>query len=239
MYILAIETTGPQASAALINEKGQVWEEVSERTLSHLQNLIPMVDVLLKKCVLKIDDVGGIAVSEGPGSFTGIRIGVSTARALAQTSGKPLLGVPTLRAFAYNLPNCQDLICPIFDARRDQVYSGIYHWDGDQLVQDLEDGAYDVPDFVQKAKGLCEATGKELMLFGDGIKKYGSLFGPAKTAPEDLQLQKASSVAKLALALWDPETIGSFAEVKPVYLRQAEAQRKLEERLAMEAEKHD
>ncbi|MBQ9930938.1 MAG: tRNA (adenosine(37)-N6)-threonylcarbamoyltransferase complex dimerization subunit type 1 TsaB [Firmicutes bacterium] len=239
MYILAIETTGPQASAALINHKGQVWEEISERTLSHLQNLIPMVDTLLRKCGLKINDIDGIAVSEGPGSFTGIRIGVSTARALAQTSGKPLMGIPTLRAFAFNLADCQDLICPIFDARRDQVYSGIYHWEGTKLVQDLEDGAYDVPEFAQKAADICRRSGKSLMLFGDGIKKYGHLFEGAKSAPEELQLQRASSAAKLARTLWDPENLRPFQEVKPVYLRQAEAQRKLEERLAMEAEKND
>ena len=239
MYILAIETTGPQASAAIINEKGEVREEISERTLSHLQNLVPMVDSVLTKSDLTIKDVDYIAVSQGPGSFTGIRIGVSTGRALAQGANKPLLGIPTLKAFAYNLEGCTDLICPIFDARRDQVYGGIYHWEGEDLVQDLEDGAYDVPEFTVKAKELCETAGKALRLFGDGTKKYGHLFENANIAPDEVLLQRASSVAKLALASLKDNAACSYNDLKPVYLRQAEAQRKLEERLAMEAEKND
>ena len=239
MYILAIETTGPQASAAIINEKGEVREEISERTLSHLQNLVPMVDSVLKKSALSMDDVDYIAVSQGPGSFTGIRIGVSTGRALAQGANKPLLGIPTLKAFAFNLEDCADLICPIFDARRDQVYAGIYHWEGEELVQDMEDGAYDVPEFAKKAKELCEAAGKSLKLFGDGTKKYSHLFENATIAPDDVLLQRASSVAKLALATLDDNKGCGYNDLKPVYLRQAEAQRKLEERLAMEAEKND
>ncbi len=234
MYILALETTGPQASVALINETGQIWEELSDRTLSHLQNLIPMADHILSNCGLQISDMTAVAVSEGPGSFTGIRIGVSTGRALAQAAEKPLIGVPTLKAFAWNQPETDALICPIFDARRDQVYSGIYHWEGAEIVQDLEDGAYDVPEFAEKAMKLREESGRNILLFGDGIPKYASRFEGALIAEEGLRLQRASSVAKMALRLWNQGKAKEFSEVKPVYLRVAEAQRKLEERLAAE-----
>lgn len=148
MYILAIETTGPHCSVALIDEKGNVTEKSSGGTLNHLQNLIPMIKALLDDCKLQIDDMTAIAVSAGPGSFTGIRIGVSTARALCQAAGKPAIAVPTLKSFVYHMcADCassgvcalggSDLNCssgtarikiavPIFDARRNQVYGGAY-----------------------------------------------------------------------------------------------------------------
>lgn len=130
MYILAIETTGPYCSAALIDENGNVTEKSSGGTLNHLQNLIPMIKELLDDCKLQIDDMSAIAVSAGPGSFTGIRIGVSTARALCQAAGKPAIAVPTLKSFVYHM--CGEgaarikIAAPIFDARRNQVYGGAY-----------------------------------------------------------------------------------------------------------------
>lgn len=130
MYILAIETTGPHCSAALIDEDGNVTEKSSGGTLNHLQNLIPMIKELLDDCKLQIDDMSAIAVSAGPGSFTGIRIGVSTARALCQAAGKPAIAVPTLKSFVYHM--CGEgaarikIVAPIFDARRNQVYGGAY-----------------------------------------------------------------------------------------------------------------
>jgi len=102
MYILAIETTGPHCSAALIDENGNVMEKSSGGTLNHLQNLLPMVKELLDDCKLQIDDVAAVAVSCGPGSFTGIRIGVTTARALCQAVDKPAIAVPTLKSFVYH-----------------------------------------------------------------------------------------------------------------------------------------
>lgn len=148
MYILAMETTGPHCSVALIDENGNVTEKSSGGTLNHLQNLIPMIKALLDDCKLQIDDMTAIAVSAGPGSFTGIRIGVSTARALCQAAGKPAIAVPTLKSFVYHMcadcassgvcalggsdVNCSSgkarikIAAPIFDARRNQVYGGAY-----------------------------------------------------------------------------------------------------------------
>ena len=122
MNILAIETTGAEASVAIINEQGQVIVETSTQKLNHLQHLMPMVEVLLEKSRLVIGDLSYIAVSEGPGSFTGIRIGVSSARALAQVLELQTISVPTLKSLAYNVPEYKGIICPIFDARRSQVY---------------------------------------------------------------------------------------------------------------------
>ncbi len=128
MNILAIETTGAEASVAVINDEGEVFMETSDKKMSHLQNLMPMMDILLKNRGLTIGDINCIAVSEGPGSFTGIRIGVSSARALAQALGIMTVGVPTLKSFLYHVPDYRGIVCPILDARRNQVYGGAYRW---------------------------------------------------------------------------------------------------------------
>lgn len=151
MNILAIETTGQEASVAIINNQGLVGEEISTQKLNHLQNLMPMVDKLLEKCRLTIDDLSLIAVSEGPGSFTGIRIGIASARALAQVLEIHTISVPTLKSFAYHLPDYKGIICPIFDARRNQVYGAAFQWGEDGSIQELVPGAaYDLEELLAR-----------------------------------------------------------------------------------------
>ena len=241
MNILAIETTGAEASVAVINDKGEVFMEASDQKLNHLQNLMPMVDILLEKCGLSIDDVNYIAVSEGPGSFTGIRIGVSSARALAQALGLETISVPTLKAFLYNVPEYKGILCPIFDARRSQVYGGAYQWtDTGRTTEIIPGGAYDLQELLE----LLEAAVKpetEITFFGDGILPYKEQIMNWQDvslnnnicvlfAKDNVKLQKASSVAKLALEIYRSGKIKSLYDLKPVYMRKAEAERKLEEK---------
>lgn len=237
MNILAIETTGAEASVALISESGEVFQEASDQKLNHLQNLMPMTELLLEKRGLQIDDVDIIAVSEGPGSFTGIRIGVSTARALAQTLGKETIGVPTLKSFLYHVPDYRGIVCPIFDARRNQVYGGAYRWTSEGVSAEVvPGGAYDLHQLLEL---LPEAP--EITFFGDGISAYQDQIQQWQDsscnnnirvlfAPDGIRLQKASSVAKLALELWRSGAIKNLYDLKPVYMRKAEAERKLEEK---------
>lgn len=199
MILLSIETTGAKASAALIDEQGTLTVQRSEETMNHLQHLIPMIDQLLSKCGKIIDDVSVIAVSEGPGSFTGIRIGMATAKALAQVLNVPVVSVPTLEAFAYSLPDYHGMVCPIFDAKRSQVYAGAYLLDEEGTCRRLmEDGAYDLEEYerllkdaAKKAAELSEnksnTSGRtiapvELTLFGDGIAPYGETIREAVEA---------------------------------------------------------
>lgn len=260
MNILAIETTGAEASVALITESGEVFMEASDQKLNHLQNLMPMTDILLQKRGMSIDDVDYIAVSEGPGSFTGIRIGVSSARALAQALGRETIGVPTLKSFLYNVPEYRGIICPIFDARRSQVYGGAYRWTcgtnakeavpGNPESEEIVPGAaYDLSQLLElleaaaKERGAALASSEdgavEITFFGDGITPYKDqilnwqdsssndnirvLF-----AEDDLKLQKASSVARLALEILKRGKTTKLYDLKPVYMRKAEAERKLE-----------
>lgn len=226
MYILALETTGPNASVAIINEDGKVAELKNDEVLNHLQYLMPMTQQLLEEQGLAISDMTAIAASQGPGSFTGIRIGVSSARALAQVMGVETIAVPTLKAFAYNMPDFDGLICPVFDARRSQVYAGAYRWEGGKIAEVVEGAPYSIDEFMEKT----EKTGLPRMFFGDGTKAYKDYFCEEEIAPEEIRLQTASSVAKLAKDLLEEGKGLPYEQLKPNYMRKAEAERKLEEK---------
>lgn len=226
MYILALETTGLNASVAIINESGDTVELKNDQVLNHLQYLMPMTQELLQKQGLQLSDMTAIAASQGPGSFTGIRIGVSSARALAQVMGLETLAVPTLKAFAYNMPDFDGLICPVFDARRSQVYAGAYKWENGTIVEMVEGAPYTIDEFMEKTASL----GLPRMFFGDGIKAYGDYFRDEEIAPKEIRLQTASSVAKLAKDMLEAGEGLHYEELKPNYMRKAEAERKLEEK---------
>ena len=240
MYILAIETTGAAASAALINEEGIVTFQESAERLNHLQTLMIMTEKLLRESKLSIGDITCIAVSEGPGSFTGIRIGVSTARALGQALNLETISVPTLKAFAYNLEGYKGIVCPLFDARRDQVYAGAYQWNEKttEVLEIVKGDAILIQELFEKLEKV--ASGQEILFFGDGIKAYESQISrwtemmngkgvKVVLAAENIRFQKASSVARLGLELWNQNKTTDFEGLKPVYMRKPEAQRKLEE----------
>lgn len=241
MNILAIETTGAKASVAVINEKEEVFMETSDQKMNHLQNLMPMADILLKKRGMSIGDIDYIAVSEGPGSFTGIRIGVSSARALAQALGRETIGVPTLKSFLYHVPEYSGIVCPIFDARRNQIYGGAYRWNGIGQFQEIVPGAaYDLQEFLELLEAAVQSA-DEITFFGDGILQYreqiinrqnSSLNANIRVlfADNDLMHQKASSVARMALDLYRSGAVKHLYDLKPVYMRKAEAERKLEEK---------
>jgi len=249
MNLLAVETTGPFASVALINEKKEYREIRFGKELSHLQSLIPMIEELLRECGLNTGQLTHIAASHGPGSFTGIRIGISTARALAQALSLPVISVPTLASFVWNEPNHSGLFCPVFDARREQIYSGAYARNEEGIRTLVEAGAYSLEDYLAKVEAADPLHEKDILLFGDGLKLYGPAIqewgkstgrisstgeGRIREAAADRLYQRASSVALAAYALWEKNEILEFHQLEPVYLRKAEAQRKLEERLAME-----
>jgi len=242
MYILAIETTGASASVAVISEEGLMGVESSQERLNHLQNLMTMTQALLDKSKLAIGDITGLAVSTGPGSFTGIRIGVSTARALAQALEIGVMPVPTLKAFAYNVTGFKGIFCPIFDARREQIYAGAFSWNEErtEIQERVAGGAYSIQAYFDQLEqaSACE----EILFFGDGVDAYESWILAwmdqaekrgikASLAPEEARYQQASSVARLALdlVLSKNEKMLDFEQVKPVYMRKAEAERKLEE----------
>jgi len=250
MYILAFETTGAHASVALIDRKGNVFEQSSENVLNHLTSLIPITENLMKKNGINLNDISCVAASAGPGSFTGIRIGVSSARAIAQAAKIPCISVPTLKSFLYNIKGFTGIVCPILDARRCQVYGGAFTLEEStrEIKERVESGAYDLTEYLQllsieinKLKSSSDLNqAARIMFFGDGIEIYKEEIESwhNKSLNEDIRIefadksnrfQKASSVAKLALKLYNEGKQVSYDNLMPIYMRKAEAERKLEQ----------
>ena len=230
MNILAIETTAAFASTAIIDKDEFVHEVISEGNFTHLQNLIPLVDQVLEECDMKLDQIDGIAVSRGPGSFTGIRIGVSTAKALAQALNVKVAQVPTLKAMALNFYNFGGIVCPILDARRNQVYSAAYRFEEDEQVELYPEGAYYLDEVIEKLAGKGP-----VIFIGDGVSSESirtrleeEIGREAFFAAPEKRIQTAEMVAVLGLEIHKAGEAVSYAEAQPEYLRKSEAERNLE-----------
>ncbi len=224
MKILAIDTSALTATAAILSEDMLIGEISTTTKLTHSQTIMPMIDELLKKVSLDITDIDLFACSEGPGSFTGLRIGIGTIKGLAYGLGKPVVGVSTLEALAYNIDVTDLVICPIMDARRGQVYNGLYRYNDGELSCIEEPRALSIEE-------LCEELTERTIFVGDGVnvhkEKIKELLGDKAvfSSPQNL-LQRAGSVAFAALK---KEAV-SAEDLTAVYLRKPQAEREREER---------
>ncbi len=224
MKILAIDTSALTATAAILSEDMLIGEISTTTKLTHSQTIMPMIDELLSKVSLDITDIDLFACSEGPGSFTGLRIGIGTIKGLAYGLQKPVVGVSTLEALAHNISVTDLVICPIMDARRGQVYNGLYRFRGDKLECIAEPRALSIEE-------LCEELTEKTIFVGDGVnvhkEKIKGILGENAifASPQNL-LQRAGSVAYAAL---NKETV-SAEDLTAVYLRKPQAEREREER---------
>jgi len=233
MYILAIETTGAFASVAIMKDDKIIGHVSGNDRFSHLQNLMPQVETVIKENELQVGDIDLVAVSNGPGSFTGIRIGVSTARALSQILDIPCVAVPSLDALALRgaeYAKGDILICPMLDARRSQVYAGGYFIKDGYPVEEIKAGPYMLDEFLAKAAGY-----DQILVLGDAMDKYADKMAEIRPegtldTPEDIRYQDASCVAALGAKLYAEKGGLSYNEVQPEYMRMAEAERKLKEK---------
>lgn len=239
MKILAIETTGPFCSVALTDEKGHISVNKSDERLNHLKTLMPMAEELLDENHITMKDISAIGVSVGPGSFTGIRIGVTTARSLAQILGIRCIAVPTLNAFAKGLSDKEKTgenkaVCPVFDARRKQIYACCFIGNEEAVSS----GAYDPDEFLDMVKcAMKEKHISESIFAGDGILPYEDII--KKSMEKDGLIadirsetyQEAGAVAMVALEKYEKGEMVDYEKLKPEYMRKPEAQRRLEERL--------
>lgn len=236
MYILAIETTGTVGSVALLQTIGEdrvhITQKKIEGQMSHLEQLVPNIDVLLQFEGVEKSEITQIAASVGPGSFTGIRIGVSTARALSQSLGlEKAISVPTLQAFLHKreagrAKDAGKVCCAIINARRGQVYGIVDGY--------LEDGSYMMAEVLEVIKDKVFADGKPIIFFGDGIDAYEDMirealdgFGEYEFAAASCRYQDAYAVADYALANLEKCSV-PVEELLPDYMRKAEAEQKLE-----------
>ncbi len=227
MKILAVDTSSKVASVAILADDKLLSENVLNNGLTHSETIMPMIDDVMKKSGQKPDDIDVFAVANGPGSFTGLRIGVATVKGLALATGKRAVGVNTLEALCYNLPLCPYLLAPIMDARRGEVYNAFYRFCGGELIEVTKPRGIALTRCMEELK----QRGEKVVFLGDGVavfkeeieKELGDL---ALFAPVNACEQRASSVAVAAYSkIADKEE-----KLIPVYIRKSQAERELEER---------
>lgn len=239
MRVLAVESSAMVAGAAVINEERLMGEFTLNHRKTHSQKLMPLIEELLDSLDLTLMDMDVLAVSKGPGSFTGLRIGISTVKALAQATGKPVIGIPTLDGLAYNLACSSGIICPIMDARREQVYTCVYRWNftgGEDEDCQREWGrlerldeymAVPILDLLEKLKD----TKEPIVFNGDGAPVYRQIIldklgDQATFAPAPLAMQRAASIAALALEKAQKGEVEAYGNLIPFYLRKSQAEQK-------------
>lgn len=230
MKILGIDTTGQTASAALVEGDKLIAEFTMNYKLTHSQTILPMIADILERTETDKASIDCIACACGPGSFTGLRIGAATAKGFALALDKPIVAVPTLDALAYNVFETNKFICPIMDARRNQVYTGIYRFEREfETVMDQD--AMDMGELIGKLNGM----GERVIFLGDGVPVYEKQISEKMTVPYDLapahvNRQRAASVAALGAVYFAEGKTETAMEHKPDYLRKSQAEREREER---------
>lgn len=235
MKILGLDSSGIVASVAIVEDENLIAEYTVNYKKTHSQTLLPMLDELAKMTELDLDTIDAIAVAAGPGSFTGLRIGSATAKGLGLALKKPLVEIPTVDALAYNLYDANALICPIMDARRSQVYTGIYCFQDHKLVTLEEQMAVPAAELIER----LNERGKAVIFLGDGVPVFAktieeTLKVPYSFAPAHVNKQRAAAVATLAQLYVKEGKVVTAMEHVPEYLRVSQAERERAQRLKEE-----
>ena len=230
MKILALDSSGLVASVAVVEDNQLLAEYTVNYKKTHSQTLLPMLDEIAKMIELDLETIDAIAVAAGPGSFTGLRIGSATAKGLGLALKKPLIPVPTVDALAYNLYDSTGVICPMMDARRGQVYTGIYTFVNGEMQVIQEQCAISVEELAGRLKEECEKYGKKVILLGDGVPVYREkvqeiLQEQCEFAPASCNRQRAACVAVLGQSLAAAGKTVSSDDFAPEYLRMSQAER--------------
>lgn len=231
MKIIGIDSSGLTASVAILEDDRLIAEYSVNYKKTHSQTLLPMLDEISRMTELDLKTVDCIAVAKGPGSFTGLRIGSSTAKGLGFALNVPIAEIPTTDALAYNMAGTDRLVCPLMDARRDQVYTGIYEFEreGDSAPDMrviLPASALAIEDIVARLNEL----GREVIFLGDGVAVFRDrikelLKVSFSFAVPGLMMQRASSVASLGLKAFREGKAVPAMEHVPEYLRPSQAER--------------
>lgn len=231
MRILGIDSSGLVASVALASDETVIAEFTVNNKQTHSQTLLPMLEQVMKFSGMALEEIDGIAVAAGPGSFTGLRIGASTAKGLGLVLKKPIISVPTIEGLAYQLAEAEGLICPIMDARRNQVYTGIYRMKGGELQVLRDQYATDIHDLITELVKYQEMV----HFLGDGVPVYRDIIqkeftGKFDFAPAHMARQRAASIAVLGEKYYQEGKIEDAAEHRPIYLRKSQAERERAEK---------
>lgn len=233
MKILALEGSAMVASVAILDDEKVIADYSTDYKKTHSQTLMTMIDAVLKMTDMDVTELDAIAVAKGPGSFTGIRIAASTAKGLGMALDKPVIGVSTLEAMAVGMELSGKVICPIIDARRQQVYAATFEYIDGKLVRLSEDELIVIDDLIAK----LNASGREVIFLGDGVDTLGEMLKSNLTcgctfAPAAMNRQRASYVAIRAREYYLAGKYESALEFLPEYLKETQAERELKEKKA-------
>ena len=228
MKILGIDTSTKIATIAVIDEEKVLGEYTLNQEMSHSENLIPMIKELLNNLYIKIEDIDLYGVAIGPGSFTGLRIGVAAVKSLAHLFNKPIVGVSTLQGMAYNLPH-NKVVIPMIDARRDRVYTGVYSWENGILKTIKADDVLEMEVLLDELKeyDTIAVNGDGSILYKDRLINN---LKDIKFSTKGQNICKATSICELALLKYNNGEVDDFYTLAPEYLRETQAQRELNER---------
>ena len=242
MRVLAIDSSGLTATVAIVEDEQTIAEYTTNYKKTHSQTLLPMIDEMVRMVDADLKAIDAIAVAGGPGSFTGLRIGSATAKGLGLALDKPLIHVPTVDAMAYSMYGCEDIICPIMDARRKQVYTGLYSF---SHKKNEDGGLYDEPVFqvlrmqmavpVEELIRHLNVYRRRVVFLGDGVPVYKEMLAeglkvPYSFAPSFMNRQRAAAVGALGIRYYEEGRYESAAEFRPEYLRKSQAERERAER---------
>ena len=237
MKILGLDSSGIVASVAIVEDDVLIAEYTVNYKKTHSQTLLPMLDEIAKMTELDLNSIDAIAVAAGPGSFTGLRIGSATAKGLGLALKKPLIAIPTVEGLAYNLYDIPGLICPIMDARRKQVYTGVYRFTDHQLKVVEDQMAVSMETVIEKLNQYGEAV----TFLGDGVPVFHEFIAekmtvPYSFAPAHVNKQRAAAVAALGEIYYRQGKTETAMEHVPDYLRVSQAERERAEREAAKAD---
>lgn len=244
MRILGIDSSGMVASVAIVTDGVITAEYTMNHKKTHSETLLPMIDEIMKTSEVEMKDLNAIAIAAGPGSFTGLRIGAATAKGLALAEDLPIIPVKTCEGLAFNMWGAEGVICPIIDARRNQVYTGLYEIQGGvEVLMDQE--PMDIHELIEKinkmATGEITSTGSsgqginnkritEITFLGDGVPIYENVIWdeikiPCKLAPANMNRQRGASIAAYGEILFKEKKFINADEFAPEYLRKSQAER--------------
>lgn len=232
MKVLAVDSSGLVASVAILDKDKIYAEYTINNKKTHSQTLLPMLDEIVKALEINLNDLDAIAVAGGPGSFTGLRIGSSTVKGLGMVYDIPIVNVPTVDALAFNLFGTKDLICPIMDARRSQVYTGLYEYVENEFIVLAEQRAVGIEEIAEEINN----RNRGVIFLGDGVDVHKETLKeiikvPLTFAPAHLLRQRAGAVGALGLIYLEKGLVESADDHEPVYLRVSQAEREREERI--------
>jgi tRNA threonylcarbamoyladenosine biosynthesis protein TsaB len=226
MIVLGVETATGVGSVAIVNDKGIIGEFTLNVSLNHSERLLPIIDQLLKNSDISLSRIDGLVVSLGPGSFTGLRIGISTIKGLSLASEKPVVGIPTLDGLAHHYPFAETLVCPMLDAKKKEVFAALYRWNSSFELQKI------TSDLAISPQKILQNINERVVFLGDGSRVYESLIkeflgSKALFAPPHLGHPRAATIACLGLEELKKGNTLALNNLAPLYIRSPDAERNM------------